>query len=232
MKYPAFKSLLTRIGGWVSQRTIHNLNGVLNYLSVGRWFKERDIRIPLQTKERTALYRHVASLLSEPATYLEFGVFEGEALRYWLGLLKHPDSRFHGFDSFEGLPEKWSHIYDKGAFDVGGRMPVFEDSRVLLHKGWFSDSLPGFCKTFTPAPQLIIHLDADLYSSTIFVLRALQHYIRPGTVLIFDEFFDRDHELKAFIEFLADQKLTVECLGTTHAHVQAAFRILPSPNKE
>jgi O-methyltransferase len=229
MKYPALKSLLTRVGGWVPPKVVHNFNGVLNYLSVGRWFKERGLRIPFQSDARTDLYRHVASLISEPATYLEFGVFQGEALRFWLGLLKHPDSRFHGFDSFEGLPEKWTHLYDKGAFDVGGRMPVFEDQRVHLHKGWFSDTLPGFCKTFTSAPQLIIHLDADLYSSTIFVLRELKSFIRPGTVLLFDEFFDRDHELKAFTEFMEDQKLAVECLGTTHAHVQAAFRVLPSP---
>ncbi|MBV8139332.1 MAG: hypothetical protein JO121_27440 [Deltaproteobacteria bacterium] len=36
--------------------------------------------------------------------YLEFGVFEGNSVRYWSKLLENPGSMLHGFDSFEGLP--------------------------------------------------------------------------------------------------------------------------------
>src|SRR5262249_32268281 len=45
---------------------------------------------------------------SRPLDYLEFGVFEGKSLRHWCSLNSHPQSRFFGFDSFQGLPESWN----------------------------------------------------------------------------------------------------------------------------
>lgn len=53
--------------------------------------------------------------------YLEFGVYKGESLRYWARELKHPDSKLHGFDSFEGLPKDFdvNGRYGKSAFNVG-----------------------------------------------------------------------------------------------------------------
>jgi O-methyltransferase len=227
VKFPVVKEMLSRVGVWVSPRTVHYLNGLLNYLNVGRWIHDRGLTVPVRCADRPALYAHVASLVAEPATYLEFGVFQGVTLGMWTVLLKSSDSTFAGFDSFEGLPENWGYFTDKKLFDLKGQMPQFDDPRVRLVKGWFTDTLPGFLKDFQPGPTLIVHLDADLYSSTIFVLRELRSLLRPGTVLIFDEFFDREHELKAFNEFLADEKIRIECLGATRALSQVAFRIQP-----
>src|SRR6266481_1745627 len=147
MRFPVLKEYLSRLGPIVPAGAVHFTNGILNYLTVGRWFKERNLKVPARLAGREPFYDSIAKGLVEPISYLEFGVFRGSSLRYWSKLLRHPDSFLHGFDSFEGLPENW-RIMDKSLFDVGGQLPVFDDSRVQLFKGWFSDTLPKYLTTF------------------------------------------------------------------------------------
>lgn len=228
MKFPAIKENLVRIGRFCPPNWIHYANGILNYLNLGRWFHDRKLSVPVRCADRPSLYEVISKSLPEPVSYLEFGVFKGDTLRHWSRLLKHPDSTLCGFDSFEGLPEDWGSL-DKQLFSVEGRMPRFDDPRVRLFKGWFSDTVPPFVKDFRPSPTLVLHLDADLYSSTIFVLRQFRPFLKPGVVLIFDEFFDREHEMKAFNEFLKEEPFGIECLGGTQSLTQVAFRITSEP---
>ena len=46
-----------------------------------------------------------AEVQDQRVLYLEFGVFRGRTIRYWSRKLRHPETRLHGFDSFEGLPD-------------------------------------------------------------------------------------------------------------------------------
>ena len=192
---------LTRAGARLSASHIHKLNSAVNYLEVGRWLKANGFGSAPRFADRWLMYEALAAPISrERVLYLEFGVYEGYTLRRWAKLLQNPASSLHGFDSFEGLPEVWDGLRPKGTFDVKGMLPQYEDPRVCLHKGWFEDTLPRFA---LPAhDRLVLHLDADLYSSTKFVLDTLRESISPGTIIIFDEFCDRLHELKAFDEFL------------------------------
>jgi hypothetical protein len=225
MKFPMLKQCLSRVGAVVPRQTIHYANGVLNYLYLGRWFRERHLVVQVRCNGREQLYDEVAKHVQEPASYLEFGVFGGTSFRYWTRLLKHPQTFFHGFDSFVGLPEDWNIMVDRKAFDKDGIMPDFDDPRVKLFKGWFSETVPNYVRDFKPHSNLVVHLDADLYSSTALVLGQLRPFIIPGTILMFDELFDREHELKALTEFLDATKLRIECLAATSALTQAAFRI-------
>jgi len=227
MDYRKLKPLLTRLGKFVPQKAIHNLNGVLNYLYVGRWMNGRGYVPARRFSQREDLHKFLGSCYAnDPVTYLEFGVYRGDSIRLWSQLLQNPNSQLHGVDSFEGLPENWVLSCDKGAFDLGGILPTFSDTRVILHKGWFSDTVPAFLGGFRPAGLLVIHLDADLYSSTNFVLSQLKPYITQSTVLMFDEFFDRNHELKALEEFLADTpSLRLKCVAATNDLAQVAFTV-------
>jgi hypothetical protein len=112
---------------------------------------------------------------SGPIDYLEFGVSAGTSIRRWMNLNKDENSRFIGFDSFEGLPEAWGRESPKGAYSVGGRVPVTTDPRVSFVKGWFQNTVPGFLETFSPRSQLLVHIDSDLYSSAAYVLAKLDH---------------------------------------------------------
>jgi len=51
-----------------------------------------------------------------------------------------------------------------------GNPPIVDDNRVILIKGIFQETLEPFLKQFKFKNRLVINFDADLYSSTLFVL--------------------------------------------------------------
>jgi len=146
--------------------------------------------------------------------WLEFGVASGNTINY---ISKFTRDTVYGFDSFEGLPEKWRDGFDKGSFSRNGNLPPV-NKNVKLIKGWFSDTLIPFIKTHNKKVTFI-HLDADLYSSTKYILDVLKNYIDYGCIIVFDELvnypgFDGDTgELKAFYEFITENKVNYSWIG-------------------
>ena len=153
---------------------------------------------------------HVYAVIGEfkraykgPFSILEFGVADGYAFAkkaYATRYLGMEDSIVcHGFDSFEGLPEEVGP-WTKADFDLGGRIPSIDDPRVRFYKGWFSDVLPHYQ---VPAHDvLVMNMDADIYSSTAYVLRHFRPWIKQGTYIYFDEFNHVDQEPRAFHELI------------------------------
>jgi O-methyltransferase len=168
-------------------------------------FREQYACPAMQNREQFFKFAHESIRPMGPIAYLEFGVHNGASIKQWMLLDSEKNSRFFGFDSFEGLPENWNQEKGQGFFDVGGNIPKVDDPRVTFIKGWFDQTVPKFAKEFGSQHPLVLHLDADLYSSTMVVLMTLEPFIKPGTMLIFDEFYDREHEYKALIDY---QKIT------------------------
>lgn len=122
-------------------------------------------------------------------TVLDFGVYQGRSTKFWATNFTNPDSRFHGFDSFEGLPHDWTSTMPKGTFSTQGQVPQINDTRVSFHQGWIQNTLPGFLEsgTLSGRETLIAHVDTDIYSAALFVLTTLWHYFDRFFV-VFDEF--------------------------------------------
>jgi len=168
--------------------------------------------------------------------FLEFGVFSGTTVNTIASHNKAIDKTVHGFDSFEGLPEDWftnstiKPSHKAGHFARG--LPKVEKN-VKLWKGWFIDSIPEYLEEHKE-PIAFLHVDCDLYSSTIDVLYGLRDYIVEGTVIVFDEFYPwgrKKYELwergeyKALKEWSIEFDRHLEVLYHS-SHQQASIRIL------
>ena len=149
----------------------------------------------------------------------EFGVWTGESINHiarTMSSLRGSNMTVYGFDSFEGLKEDWrGNDSPKGAFSVGGRLPLVE-SNVTLVKGWFDETLPRFA-TENAKPFSFVHVDSDTFEAAETILRILGDRIIPGTVIVFDEYFGyrgwRVGEYKAWSNFVDSKKLAYEYLG-------------------
>jgi hypothetical protein len=219
----AVKQGLTRVGASCSHATLLRLNSVLNYLWVGHWMKSKGFRVLRRLDSREAVFGIAAQEIRDlNVLYLEFGVYRGSSMEIWSRLLGNPRSNLHGFDSFEGLPESWDLSADKGYFSMDGAVPVSKDSRVSFFKGWFSETLPKY--VLPDHERLVVNFDADLYSSTKTVLDFLKPHISVGTYLYFDEFQAREHELKAFDEFLSDTGWLFQVVAASRGLTNVLFQ--------
>ena len=94
-------------------------------------------------------------------------------------------------------------------------MPKIDDPRVSFFKGLFDQTLPSY---EPPKREVVIlNLDADLYSSTIYVMRKLRHLMRAGTYVYFDEFVSFGHEERAFREFVDETGTRFKVRGNTRS---------------
>jgi len=154
-----------------------------------------------------------------PVLYLEFGVHEGYSIRHFATAFTNPAARFVGFDSFEGLPETWGRK-QAGHFSTDGEVPQIGDPRVAFVKGWFHATLPGFAGAPVSGGTVLAHLDADLYSSTLFVLAQLWHRY-DSFYAVFDEF--SGHETRALYNFLQAFPAEVAFLAYDHPMPNRVF---------
>lgn len=174
-----------------------------------------------------AVRQHALQHCAIDGLMLEFGVFDGASLTK---IAASTAQEVHGFDSFEGLPEDWTHFQKKGRFSLSGVPPQLNGIKnIQLHKGWFEDTLPGFLDHH-PGPARFLHIDCDLYSSTVTVLGLLTGRIVPGTVIVFDEYLNypgwQEHERKAFAEFLARTGMKYKYLGFASGEFAVSVQIL------
>jgi hypothetical protein len=156
--------------------------------------------------------------------YLEFGVATGIAFKWWIEKNINTESRFFGFDVFTGLPEDFG-VMHKHHYDTGGTTPKIDDARATFIKGLFQESLPGFLSDYKSNQRKVIHMDADLYSSTLFVLTKLLPILKKDDIIIFDEFGVPTHEFKAFTEIVSAYKLDYEFLGAINNYLQIAIKL-------
>jgi predicted O-methyltransferase YrrM len=168
--------------------------------------------------------RYALEIAPQGGMALEFGVFAGRSLRVIAEVRK--GSEVYGFDSFRGLPEDYRSHVREGAFALNA-LPQVDGAELVV--GWFDETLPGFLDAH-PWPIDFVHVDGDLYSSAVTVLDLVGPRLQPGSVLIFDEFFNfpgwEKHESRAWQEYLQHTGTKASYEAYTVNNEQVVVRIL------
>ena len=154
-----------------------------------------------------------------PQTYYEFGCHSGRTFSAAMNaskLLKMKNFKSFAFDSFQGLPETDDEdgYFKKGTFHTSEEKfkniikqstgQVLGPEQVI--SGFYEKSLtPELCQRLPKIGAL--HIDVDLYSSTVEVLTFVRELLVSGSVILFDDYycFNPDKpagELRALNEFL------------------------------
>jgi hypothetical protein len=208
---------------------------ISNTLSLTKWIagqprKEilNDFYTPRRVySRRFSLYEYLSgklNLQNKAFDYIEFGVAAGYSFRWWVSNSENTESRFYGFDTFEGLPEAWGTF---SRSDMASSVPVIDDNRVKFYKGLFQESVPGFLKEWDRKEKRlkVMHFDADLFSSTLFTLTVMAPYLQKGDILLFDEFNVPNHEFLAFKIFSDSYYVKTRLLGAVNNYLQVALTI-------
>jgi O-methyltransferase len=160
--------------------------------------------------ERESVWDKALQIIGEGTlTYIEFGVYQGDSISYFCSRNQNRESKFLGLDSFEGLPESWAGN-PIGYFTTSGVFPELKDSRVLFIKGYFNETWDELFPEISGRTNLLVHFDADLYSSTLFALTKID-ILRREYYAIFDEF--SGDEVRALSDYLISYGAKVEFLA-------------------
>ena len=155
-------------------------------------------------------------------SFFEFGVFEGRTIKYFSENMKNSSNTFVGFDSFTGMPETYDYPgISLGHFSLEGAFPNIDDKRVKFVKGYFNQNKNEIKKELNRSSNTkLVHFDADLFSSTLYVLFQLDdHTPYYG---LFDEF--GGDEVRALYSYLISTDKEVEIISTTF---DDKFNIVP-----
>lgn len=179
--------------------------------------------VPFPWRTQYELLRYSLSLAPSDGMILEFGVYQAKTIRV-IGA-SMPDRIIYGFDSFSGLPETWRPGFEKGTFML--EEPPAVPDNVKLVQGLFEESLPDFMRTHAGSVAFL-HVDCDLYSSAKYVLSSLAERIVPGTIILFDEFYNyvgyQEGEFKAFSEFIKETGRHFAWLGYGREQVAVVMK--------
>ena len=182
-----------------------------------KWYVETDEKFKYIHILEAVNYLKVAEL---PNVFFEFGCHSGRT--YSAALLASKFLQFEiknfAFDSFEGLPKTSKN--EDGYFESGTFFTNKKDFVKIVKKktgvtlqddqlieGYYEKSLTNKLSETLPKSVGFIHIDVDLYSSTVTVLEFVKKFLVSGTVILFDDWYcfppgKEMGERKALNEFL------------------------------
>lgn len=177
--------------------------------------------------------KYAIQKIGRPGLFLEFGVAGGASINF---IAANTETTVYGFDSFQGLPEDWRPGVRTGAFRKPSDWLPEVRANVELNVGWFQDTLPKFLAQHDE-DVAFLHVDCDLYSSTKTIFSLLADRLKPGSIIVFDEYFSyigwENHEHAAFEEFIKEHGKSFEYIlyQVAGSPAQVAVILTQQPEK-
>lgn len=212
-------------GGGALERFGANRLAGLQMVMLGRHKPPEVLQLLKQVRrERVSLLTgfesHVIYSLAQaqahlPGDFAEVGVYQGASAK--LLCTAKGDKPLHLFDTFTGLPKATAedgpvhaeHQYACSLESVQEYLKPFKN--VSFHKGIFPNSAVGL----EERQYCLVHLDVDLYQSTLGCLNYFYPRMIPGGVILSHDYSLLAGVKTAFEEFLKDKPERVFELPTT-----------------
>lgn len=178
----------------------------------------------LTSNEAFVLYGLARAQSALDGDMAELGVYQGCSATVIAAAADRP---LHLFDSFAGLPDPRPEergVFRRGQFaaSLASVRSRFRDRpQVRFHVGDF----PASAGAARDLRFSFVHLDVDLYQSTLAGLQFFYPRLVPGGVILSHDYSMLPGVERAFAEFLADKRERVVELPTTQALL---FRLPPA----
>ena len=199
-------------------------SGAEDYLESGDQARNRveDAETMVGTRQLDHMQRCIVDVLTRniPGDLIEAGVWRGGMTIFMRAVLmgyEITDRKVWVADSFAGLP-KIDRQHETFGWQGGDMAVSLEtvrnnfarygllDEQVVFLKGFFSETLPT-----AAIPQVsILRVDADLYESTMDVLRNVYSALSVGGYAIFDDYQNLPDCRRAIDEFRRNHGVTEE----------------------
>lgn len=163
----------------------------------------KEIGATLDNDEMYQIYSITKGTEKIKGEIAEIGVYRGSSAKM-ISMLKGK-RELHLFDTFEGLPDssKEKH-FNKGDFSASldeVKRNLSREENVFFYKGLFPNTAgPIKDKKFS-----FVHLDVDLYKSTLDCLKFFYPRMSKGGVIISHDYVSSLGVTQAFAEFFKDK---------------------------
>ena len=228
------KRALLRLGARSSEKTLHYINGLLDYLELGWWLRRHGFSGGVTLPSCAAVYAEIAAGVGKrPVLYLQFGADDPLVVERWAKLLPSPEARLHVFAPTgdnarawipaRGRGHRWEDPVGAAAADPqpSNRLSR-DDARVRHFEGPIETMLDSY---EWDDPEIVIAMfDTDFYTSTIAALGFVGERLPIGSYLFFDQLNHRADELRALHEFLLDSRHTFEAFAHNREFSCVAIR--------
>jgi len=163
------------------------------------WYEKGDELDKFQHILEAINYVRIAEL---PPVFFEFGCHSGRTFSAAIlaSQFFRTEMDLYAFDSFQGLPETKKE--EDGFFESGSFFTAADEFKKIIKsktgismpddhiiKGFYENTLNDSLSRFLPKKVGFVHIDVDLYSSTVTVLEFLKNHLADGTIILFDDWY-------------------------------------------